>query len=289
MNRRIAHAAVAATAAVALTAAPAVTASAQESLPAQTQDARGDTYYLNREGTYYVRTLQEAAKPYAQLDSAQQEKAVAVLDAAVAGLIGTGVIRDQPADQPTGATPAPVPTAAETQAPTAAETQAPAAPESPAPATTTATATTASPDPATTAKAPEQAVGTSDVDPSNPAPVAAGLVKFPPVLVLAGTTYYLNKDGHTFVADISRVNADVTPEETAQSEALVQANAGEVGKQGLEAARAGGEADVATPYAAARGLEAETGSNTLVRALFALVLAGALGAAFFGVARRRLV
>lgn len=255
MNRRIAHAAVAATAAVALTAAPAVTASAQESLPAQTQDARGDTYYLNREGTYYVRTLQEAAKPYAQLDSAQQEKAVAVLDAAVAGLIGTGVIRDQPADQPTGATPAPVPTAA----------------ESPAPA------------------APEQAVGTSDVDPSNPAPVAAGLVKFPPVLVLAGTTYYLNKDGHTFVADISRVNADVTPEETAQSEALVQANAGEVGKQGLEAARAGGEADVATPYAAARGLEAETGSNTLVRALFALVLAGALGAAFFGVARRRLV
>lgn len=284
MNRRIAHAAVAATAAVALTAAPAVTASAQESLPAQTQDARGDTYYLNREGTYYVRTLQEAAKPYAQLDSAQQEKAVAVLDAAVAGLIGTGVIRDQPADQPTGATPAPVPTAAETQAPTAAE--------SPAPATTTATATTAttaSPDPATTAKAPEQAVGTSDVDPSNPAPVAAGLVKFPPVLVLAGTTYYLNKDGHTFVADISRVNADVTPEETAQSEALVQANAGEVGKQGLEAARAGGEADVATPYAAARGLEAETGSNTLVRALFALVLAGALGAAFLGVARRRLV
>ena len=277
MNRRIAHAAVAATAAVALTAAPAVTASAQESLPAQTQDARGDTYYLNREGTYYVRTLQEAAKPYAQLDSAQQEKAVAVLDAAVAGLIGTGVIRDQPADQPTDATPAPVPTAAETQAPA----------ESPAPAATTAT--TASPDPATTAKAPEQAVGTSDVDPSNSAPVAAGLVKFPPVLVLAGTTYYLNKDGHTFVADISRVNADVTPEEIAQSEALVQANAGEVGKQGLEAARAGGEADVATPYAAARGLEAETGSNTLVRALFALVLAGALGAAFFGFARRRLV
>ena len=79
MNRRIAHAAVAATAAVALTAAPAVTASAQESLPAQTQDSRGDTYYLNREGTYYVRTLPEAAKPYAQLDSAQQEKAVAVL------------------------------------------------------------------------------------------------------------------------------------------------------------------------------------------------------------------
>lgn len=262
MNRRIAHAAVAATAAVALTAAPAVTASAQESLPTQTQDARGDTYYLNREGTYYVRTLQEAAKPYAQLDSAQQEKAVAVLDAAVAGLIGTGVIRDQPTD----ATPAPATTTA-----------------------TTATTATASPDPATTAKAPEQAVGTSDVDPSNPAPVAAGLVKFPPVLVLEGTTYYLNKDGHTFVADISRVNADVTPEETAQSEALVQANAGEVGKQGLEAARAGGEADVATPYAAARGLEAETGSNTLVRALFALVLAGALGAAFFGVARRRLV
>ena len=277
MNRRIAHAAVAATAAVALTAAPAVTASAQESLPAQTQDARGDTYYLNREGTYYVRTLQEAAKPYAQLDSAQQEKAVAVLDAAVAGLIGTGVIRDQPADQPTGE---PVPT--DPEATEATETPAETPTEAPVP----------SPE-----NAPEEPLGAEDVDPADDNPVAHGLVKFPPVLTLDGKTYFLNKDGHTFVADVTRVNADVTPEETAESEAMIQANAGEIGRQGLEAARAAGEAveaavndEIASPYAApARGLEAETGSNTVARALFALALASALGAGFFAFARRRLI
>lgn len=221
-------------------------AAAAEDLPAQTADARGEQYFLNQEGTHYVRSAQEAAKPYAQLDASQQERAVAVADAAVAGLIDSGVIRDQPADQPTDA-PAPE-------------------------------------------NAPEEPLGAEDVDPSVEAPVANGLIKYPPVLTLDGNTYFLNKDGHTFVADVTRVNADVTPEEAATSEALVSANTGEVGRQGLEAARAGGEADVDKQYAApARGLEAETGSNTLVRALFALVFASALGAAFFAFARRRLV
>ncbi len=221
-------------------------AAAAQDLPAQTADARGEQYFLNQEGTHYVRSAQEAAKPYAQLDASQQERAVAVADAAVAGLINSGVIRDQPADQPTDA-PAPE-------------------------------------------NAPEEPLGAEDVDPSVEAPVANGLIKYPPVLTLDGNTYFLNKDGHTFVADVTRVNADVTPEEAATSEALVSANTGEVGRQGLEAARAEGEADVDKQYAApARGLEAETGSNTLVRALFALVFASALGAAFFAFARRRLV
>ena len=162
----------------------------------------------------------------------------------------------------------------------------------------------------------EDALGAGDVEPTGDAPVASGLVEFPPVLTLDGTTYYLNKDGHTFVNDIDRVDADVTPEEVAASEALISANAGEIGRQGLEAARAAGEAEAeadaeaeapaeapaetlaATPaeapaetqYAATtRGLEAETGSNTLVRGVFALLLASALGVAFFAFARRRLI
>lgn len=156
----------------------------------------------------------------------------------------------------------------------------------------------------------EDALGVEDVEPTEDAPVASGLVEFPPVLTLDGTTYYLNKDGHTFVTDIDRVDADVTPEEVAASEALISANAGEIGRQGLEAARAAGEAEAEAPaeapaeipveapaetpaetqYAATtRGLEAETGSNTLVRAVFALLLASALGAAFFAFARRRLI
>lgn len=262
--------AAAAAAAVTLIAAPVATAqgaaeAGAQDLPAETADARGTEYFLNDEGSHYVRTLQEAAQPYAQLDADQQERAVAVADAAVAGLIETGVIRDQPADQPTGE---PVPTDPEQ-----------------APKNTAENTPTITPSPENAA---EESLGAGDVDPANDDPVAHGLVKFPPVLTLDDITYFLNKDGHTFVADIARVNADVTPEELAQSEALIQQYAGEIGRQGLEAARAGGE--VATPYAApARGLEAETGSNTLARALFALLAASALGAAFFAFARRRLV
>ena len=132
MNRTTRAAAVATAAAAALLAVP-VAATAQD-LPAETADARGEQYFLNEEGSHYVRTLQEAAQPYAQLDSGQQERAVAVADAAVAGLIGSGVIRDQPADQPTGE---PVPTdpeTAETPAETSAEAPAPSpenAPEEP--------------------------------------------------------------------------------------------------------------------------------------------------------------
>ena len=275
MNRTTRAAAVATAAAAALLAVP-VAATAQD-LPAETADARGEQYFLNEEGSHYVRTLQEAAQPYAQLDSGQQERAVAVADAAVAGLIGSGVIRDQPADQPTGE---PVPT--DPEAAEATETPAETPTEAPVP----------SPE-----NAPEEPLGAEDVDPADDNPVAHGLVKFPPVLTLDGKTYFLNKDGHTFVADVTRVNADVTPEETAESEAMIQANAGEIGRQGLEAARAAGEAveaavndEIASPYAApARGLEAETGSNTVARALFALALASALGAGFFAFARRRLI
>ncbi|MBA5244475.1 hypothetical protein [Corynebacterium haemomassiliense] len=275
MNRTTRAAAVATAAAAALLAVP-VAATAQD-LPAETADARGEQYFLNEEGSHYVRTLQEAAQPYAQLDSGQQERAVAVADAAVAGLIGSGVIRDQPADQPTGE---PVPT--DPEATEATETPAETPTEAPVP----------SPE-----NAPEEPLGAEDVDPADDNPVAHGLVKFPPVLTLDGKTYFLNKDGHTFVADVTRVNADVTPEETAESEAMIQANAGEIGRQGLEAARAAGEAveaavndEITSPYAApARGLEAETGSNTVARALFALALASALGAGFFAFARRRLI
>lgn len=263
MYRPTRAAAVATAAAAALLAVP-VAANAED-LPAETADAGGGQYFLNEEGSHYVRTLQETAKPFAQLDSGQQERAVAVADAPVAGLIDSGVTQDQPADQPTGE---PVPTY-------------PEATDTPAPAP--------SPD-----NAEEEPLGVEDVNTASDVPVAHGLVKFPPVLTLDGKTFFLNKDGHTFVADVTRVNADVSPEEAADSEAMIRANAGEIGRQGLEAARAAGEAardsHIASPYAApARGLEAETGSNTVARALFAFMLASALGAAFFIFARRRLI
>ena len=251
MNRLVAAAAAGA---LALAALPTPDAAAQD-LPKETTDASGETFYLNDEGTHYVTDIQEAAQPYAELDSAQQEKAVDIADAAVAGLIETGVIREANAPEPslnddTTTPPSEVAPSDETPA--------------------------------------ELPLGSSDVDPAALAPIANGLVKFPPVLTIDDVTYYLNKNGHTFVADILRVNADVTPEEVEASDVLVTKYAGEVARQGTEAARAAGE-DAEGVEGADRGLAAETGSNTLVRALFALALASVLGAAFFAFARRRLI
>ena len=265
MNRLVAAAAAGA---LALAALPTPDAAAQD-LPKETTDAHGETFYLNDEGTHYVTDIQEAAKPYAELDSTQQEKAVAIADAAVAGLIETGIIREANAERPT---PAPA---------EQSKAEAEAAKEATKGETTTA-APVATPADEAPAELP---LGSSSIDPAALAPVANGLVKFPPVLTIDDVTYYLNKNGHTFVADILRVNADVTPEEVEASDVLVTKYAGEVARQGAEAARAAGETVDETD----RGLAAETGSNTLVRALFALTLASVLGAAFFAFARRRLV
>lgn len=237
---------------------------AAEDLPAQTTDARGETYYLNDEHTHYVTDLKSAAQPYAQLDSAQQEKAVAVADAAIAGLIDAGVIHDGP-------TP---------------EDEAPVGTVTPVAEPTTPAATPA-----------DEAMGADEVDPADPAPVAAGHVKFPPVLTIADAVWFLNADGHTYVADVQRVNATPTPEEIAASNELVQANQGEVGRQGLQAARAAGEVPVSeapagvsaaeAPYVATRGIAAETGSNTLMRVLASLLVMSLFGGMALGVARVR--
>lgn len=274
MNRLVATAAASALMLVAL---PTPDAVAQD-LPKETTDARGETFYLNDEGTHYVTDIQEVAKPYAELDSAQQEKAVAVVDAAVAGLIETGVIREANAATPTLA-PA-----------EQSEAEAEAVKEA-----TRGEATTSAPVATSAGDAPvELPLGSSSIDPAALAPIANGLVEFPPVLTIDDATYYLNKNGHTFVSDILRVNADVTPEEIEASDVLVTKYAGEVARQGTEAARAAGEdvegiEDAEAASAADRGLAAETGSNSVVRALFALLVASVLGAAVFAFARRRLI
>lgn len=267
MNRLVAAAAAGA---LALAALPTPDAAAQD-LPKETTDAHGETFYLNDEGTHYVTDIQEAAQPYAELDSTQQEKAVAIADAAVAGLIETGIIREANVPAPSLDDDTTTPT--ETTPPSETASAPVATPSGEAPA--------------------ELPLGSSDVDPAAVAPIANGLVKFPPVLTIDDVTYYLNKNGHTFVADILRVNADVTPEEVEASDVLVTKYAGEVARQGAEAARAAGEPVDETlevaPADTDRGLAAETGSNVLVRTLFALALASVLGAAFFAFARRRLV
>ncbi|PAT07630.1 hypothetical protein [Corynebacterium hadale] len=267
--------------ALTLTAAP--LASAQD-LPAEVTDALGATYFLNQAGDHYVSDANLVTTPYAQLSAGDQERAVDVTRAAVAGLI------DAPA-------PAPSAPAAPADAPESQQGDQPATPVQP----------DADQSPA------EKVLDADAVDPNNPAPVAGGLVALPSVLNVDGQTYYLNKDGATYVADVARVAETPTQEEVEASAQLVTDNAGAIREQGLEEARAGGKAEQAdgeatpdvevqqqaAPVTAdavagetevqARGMAAETGSNTVARALVALLIASAVGAAVFVVGRRYLV
>ena len=266
--------------ALALSAAP--LAGAQD-LPAEVHDAFGATYFLNEAGDYYVADAAQVAVPYAQLSAADQERAVDVTRAAIAGLI----------DAPAG-------------------TSASASAEAPAEAPKgDAVATPVKPEGDGTPK--EKALDADAVDPNNPAPVQGGLVALPSVLTVNGETFYLNADGATYVNDVARVADNPTPEEVEASAKLVAEHSGEVREQGLEEARAGGKDVEAAPEASAapavevrhqaapapagaavegvqaRGMAAETGSNTFLRALVALVIASGLGAAVFLVGRRYLI
>ena len=266
--------------ALALSAAPLAGA---QNLPAEVQDAFGATYFLNEAGDYYVADSTQVAVPYAQLSAADQERAVDVTRAAIAGLI------DAPAD-----------------ASASASTEAPAkAPKGDAVATPVTPEGDGAPN--------EKVLDADAVDPNNPDPVQGGLVALPSVLSVNGETFYLNADGATYVNDVARVADTPMPEEVEASAKLIAEHSGEIREQGLEEARAGGKDVEAAPEAPAapavevqhqaapapagaaaegvqaRGMAAETGSNTFLRALVALVIASGLGAAVFLVGRRYLI
>lgn len=101
----------------------------------------------------------------------------------------------------------------------------------------------------------------------------------PAALIIGGITWYLSQDGKTYVKDEARKNQQPTAEEKAASEQMLNANKNEVIAQG------GKLADGAAP-AAARGMSAETGSNSVAQALAALAVAAMVAAGAF-VARRK--
>lgn len=111
--------------------------------------------------------------------------------------------------------------------------------------------------------------------PGQIAGIAGAAVTVP--LIIGGIAYWLNKDGQTLVSSQERVNAEPTPQERAESDRLRAEHAAEIAAQQVEQA------------SDARGIAAETGSNTLARTLFALALATMLGAAAFVAGRRFLV
>ena len=231
-------------------------------LPAVTHDINGAEYFLTQDGTHYVPDRNLVNIAFDQLSAADRERAVDVAKAAVAGLID--------------------------------------APE--APTAETIAETTPVEQPAPTGDHQDVPFTAEDIDPNNPAPAAAGLIALPAVLAIGGLTYYLNADGKTYVTDLARINEPPTDAEVKDSNALLAENAAEVARQGLATSKAAGQAPVEAqqqaapaqaqaeaPAAEQRGIAAETGSNTLVRALFALVVASIIGAAVFAYGRRYLI
>lgn len=101
----------------------------------------------------------------------------------------------------------------------------------------------------------------------------------PAALIIGGITWYLSQDGKTYVKDEARKNQQPTAEEKAASEQMLNANKNEVIAQG------GKLAEGAAP-AAARGMSAETGSNSVARALAALAVAAMVAAGAFAARRK---
>ena len=96
--------------------------------------------------------------------------------------------------------------------------------------------------------------------------------------------YFLNKGGKTWVKSQDRVNAEPTPEEKAESEKIVAEHEDEINAQLAEQGQ-GNNAEGTAPAAgesadSARGMSAETGSNSVAQALAvaAMVAAGAFAA-----------
>lgn len=102
--------------------------------------------------------------------------------------------------------------------------------------------------------------------------------------------YFLNKDGKTWVKSQDRVNAEPTPEEKAESEKIVAEHKDEINTQLAEQGQ-GNNAEGTAPAAgesadSARGMSAETGSNSVAQALTALAVAAMVAAGAFAARRK---
>ncbi len=106
----------------------------------------------------------------------------------------------------------------------------------------------------------------------------------PAALIIGGVTWYLAKDGKTYVKSEDAAQKDApSAEEKAASEKMLQENKDEVIAQGGQLA----DNTAAQTPAQSRGISAETGSNTVARGLAALAIAAMIAAGAV-VARRKL-
>lgn len=110
----------------------------------------------------------------------------------------------------------------------------------------------------------------------------------PAALVIGGITWYLSQDGKTYVKDEARKNQEPTAEEKAASEQMLNANKDAVIAQGGQLAEGNAPSAPAAGKSAdaARGMSAETGSNSVAQALAALAVAAMVAAGAFAARRK---
>ena len=105
----------------------------------------------------------------------------------------------------------------------------------------------------------------------------------PAALIIGGVTWYLAKDGKTYVKSQEEAQKDApTAEEKAASEQMLEANKDEVIAQGGKVA----ESTAEKTQVESRGMSAETGSNTVARGVAALAIAAMIAAGAFAARRK---
>lgn len=136
--------------------------------------------------------------------------------------------------------------------------------------------------------------GSDDLTSDEIAGIVAGVLAG--TLIIGGVVYKLVKDknGNPVYVPEDKAGQEPTAEDKAASDKLISENADEIKRQ-TAAAQKNGEEVVevdGTDAASAdseRGVNVETGNNTIAKGLVGLLLASIMGAAIFAFGRRRLV
>lgn len=134
--------------------------------------------------------------------------------------------------------------------------------------------------------------GSSNLTPGQIAGIVAGVLAG--TLIIGGVVYKLVKDknGNPVYVPEEKAGQEPTAEDKAASDKLISENADEIKRQTAAAQKNGEEVvEVGGTDAAdsERGVNAETGNNTIAKGLVGLLLASIMGAAIFAFGRRRLV
>ena len=142
----------------------------------------------------------------------------------------------------------------------------------------------------------EQGEGSSsdtELTPGQIAGIVAGVLAG--TLVIGGVVYKLvmDKNGKPVYVPEDKAGKEPSAEDKAASDKLISENADEIKRQTATAEKMGEEVVKVEGNAAGadseRGVNAETGNNTIAKGLVGLLIASIMGAAIFAFGRRRLV